>query len=205
MAHPKRKEWAEELAEQIGCDITWDRVNDRHDTGLRAIKAYAPSADYHVVVQDDVLLPRDFADGVRAALRFVEPGAPASFYYGGKGNAHSKHVAAWQAGEAAGASWLVRKGPIWGPAIAYHTANIPALVDYFEASEVQNYDRRVMKFYQSRGIRCWYSLPCLVEHRQENNPSLCGHDRGLREARRFVGPRSALEVDWSGPVAGSPS
>ena len=203
MAHPKRKKWAEELAGGIGCDITWDRINDRHDTGLRAIKAYDPSADYHVVVQDDVLLPRDFADAARKALNFVDSSAPVSFYYGGKGNGHSKHVAAWRAAKSAGASWLARKGPIWGPAIAYPVANIRALIDYFEASEVQNYDRRVMKFYQSQGILCWYSLPSLVEHRQEDNPSLCGHDRGLRQAKEFVGPRSALEVDWSGPIARS--
>ena len=202
MAHPKRREWAEELAVQIPATITWDQRNDRHDTGLRAIKAYDVNADYHVVVQDDALLPKDFADSVREALRWV-PDEPVSFYYGGKGNSRSKHVEAWRHAKAAGASWLARKGPIWGPAIAYPTVNISSLIYFFESSEVQNYDRRVMKFYQSVGQLCWYSLPSLVEHRQENNPSLCGHDRGLRQARDFVGPRSALEVDWSGPIARS--
>lgn len=203
MAHPKRREWAEQIAEDIGCDITWDQRNDRHDTGLRAIQAYGPNADYHVVVQDDVVLPADFASSVREALRWV-PDEPVSFYYGGKGSAHSKHVAAWQDAKASGASWLARKGPIWGPAIAYPTGNIRQLIKYFDLSDVQNYDRRVMKFYQSIGSLCWYSLPSLVEHRQEDNPSLCGHDRGLRQAREFVGPRSALDVDWSGPVARVP-
>ena len=200
MAHPKRREWAEQIAADIGCDITWDQRNDRHDTGLRAIKAHDVGADYHVVVQDDVVLPADFAESVREALRWV-PGEPVSFYYGGKGSAHSKHVAAWSEASRAGCSWLARKGPIWGPAIAYPRANIAELIDYFKSSDVQNYDRRVMKFYQSVGSLCWYSLPSLVEHRQDDNPSLCGHDRGLRQAREFVGPRSALDVDWSGPVA----
>jgi hypothetical protein len=202
MAHPKRREWAEQIAAEIGCSITWDQKNDRHDTGLRAIKAYDPSADYHVVVQDDVLLPQDFVKSVRRALLWV-PSAPVSFYYGGKGNGYSKHVATWQEAKEAGASWLKRKGPVWGPAIAYPTRSIERLISYFEASEVQNYDRRVMKYYLSVGQSCWYSIPSLVQHRQEDNPSLCGHDRGLRQAREFVGPQSALEVDWSGPIARS--
>lgn len=201
MAHPKRAEWVGELQRQLPeASVTWDQKNDRHDTGLRAIKAHGVNVDWHVVVQDDVVLPDNFAGAVREALRWV-PDAPVGFYYGGKGSAHSQHVAAWS--QADGASWLVRKGPIWGPAIAYPAGNIGALIDYFGQSDVENYDRRVMRFYQSVGVDCWYSMPSLVEHRQGDNPSLCGHDRGVRQAREFVGPRNALEVDWSGPVARS--
>jgi hypothetical protein len=204
MAHPKRAGWVEDLSASLPeASVTWDQKNDRHDTGLRAIEAYDKSADWHVVVQDDVLLPDDFEEAVAEALRWVDPKAPACFYYGGKGNGHSQHVAAWEQAKRVGASWLVRKGPIWGPAIAYPVSSIPALLEFFEQSDVQNYDRRVMKFYQSVGLDCWYSLPSLVQHRQEDNPSLCGHDRGVRQAREFVGPQSALEVDWSGPVARS--
>jgi hypothetical protein len=200
MAHEKRKQWAEEIAEQLGCDITWDRRNDRHDTGLRAIKAYDPDATHHVVVQDDVHLCNNFKEVVTNAIRYAHPFAPIGLYHGGKGNAMSAHVRVVSEAEKHGACWIARKGPIWGPGIVYPVATIPDLIKYFSSSIVENYDRRVMKYYQSVGQMCWYTYPSLVDHRQENNPSLCGHDRGNRVARKFLGPQEALEVDWSGPV-----
>ena len=197
MAHPRRAEWAEELAERIGygCTITWDQKNDRHDTGLRAIRADGPGT-HHCVVQDDALVPDGFAESVIEACRWVPEGAPIGLYHGGTGL--STHGTVWSEAVGRGAVWLVRKGPVWGPGIVYPTATIPALASWYEISHVQNYDRRVMRFYQQMGQDCWYTVPCLVEHRQENNPSLCGHDRGVRQAATFIGPRSAVEVDWSG-------
>ena len=200
MAHDKRREWAEQLAGSIGCEVTWDRHNDRHETGIRAIESYDRDADYHVVVQDDVVLPGNFASLVTEALRWVPPSHPAGLYHGGTSG---RHAHAWSAAEAAGASWLVRKGPIWGPAIAYPVDNILALSEHYRASGTQNYDRRVMEFYHGQGILCWYSVPSLVDHRQEGNPSLCGHDRDGRVARRFVGPQTGVELDWSGPIVRS--
>jgi len=200
MAHPKRKEWAEELAVQIPATITWDQKNDRHDTGYRAIKAHDVNATHHVVVQDDVHLCGNFLKAVTEACKYAPNNAPIGLYYGGKGKASSAHAKAALEAEANNASWIVRKGPIWGPAIVYPVSTIPDLLKYFKSSVVENYDRRVMRYYQSLNQMCWYTFPSLVDHRQEDNPSLCGHDRGNRVARHFAGPQNALEVDWSGPV-----
>jgi hypothetical protein len=200
MAHPKRKEWAEELAAQIPATITWDQKNDRHDTGYRAIKAHDVNATHHVVVQDDVILAGNFAESVTEACKYADSKSPIGLYYGGKGKSSSAHARAAIEAEEHSASWIVRKGPIWGPAIVYPVATIPNLLEYFKVSIVENYDRRVMRYYQSLNRMCWYTFPSLVEHRQEGNPSLCGHDKGNRVAKRFAGPQGALEVDWSGPV-----
>lgn len=200
MAHPKRKEWAEELAVQIPATIVWDKINDRHDTGLRAIQAYDKDADWHVVVQDDVLLSENFSQLVHDALRYVPTTSPASFYYGGKGKTSSAHARAAIEARNRNACWIIRRGPVWGPAIAYPTKTIPELVSFFRNSAVENYDRRVMRYYQFAGQLCWYTYPSLVEHRQEDNPSLCGHDRPNRSASSFMSPQKALEVDWSGPA-----
>jgi hypothetical protein len=200
MAHQKREKWAKRIAKNIGCDITWDRRNDRHDTGLRAIKAYDPDATHHVVIQDDVILCKNFVAIVNDAVRYAHPYAPIGLYYGAKGSASSAHARAALEADKHNASWIVRKGPIWGPGIIYPVATIPDLLKYFSSSIVENYDRRVMYYYQSVEQDCWYTYPSLVDHRQQNNPSLSGHDRGERSARRFMGPQEALEVDWSGPV-----
>lgn len=202
MAHPKRADWAEDLARSIGCGITWDTINDRHDTGLRSIMAYDPGADYHVVIQDDAIVGVDFVEGLKGALRYVPPGHPVGLYYGAKDGKNSHHVRGMQAAVDQGASWLVRKGPVWGPAIAYPVDNILTLAEWFKNSDVPNYDRRVMFYYQSLGMDCWYSVPSMVDHRTKGNPSLTNHDDGRppRAAKVFSGPQSLLEVGWDGPV-----
>lgn len=203
MAHEKRKEWAEDIAREIGCDITWDQRNDRHDTGFRAIKAYDPDATHHVVVQDDVHLCGDFKNTVYEACRYAHPFAPIGLYHGGKGSARSAHVSAHTRAVKENATWLIRKGPIWGPAIVYPVATIPDLMKYFKSSSVTNYDRRVMRYYQSVRQDCWYTIPSLVDHRTEDNPSLCGHNLPNRHARLFAGPQTPSVLRWNGPAVRS--
>ena len=202
MAHEKRAAWAEQLAQELDCSITWDRHNDRHETGLRAIKAYEPSATHHCVVQDDVILAPNFKDEVKKLILYPEEDAPVGLYYGGKGSSHSAHVTAHQFAQSRQANWVIRRGPIWGPAIIYPVRTIPDLVKFYEESHVQNYDRRVMRFYQSVKKHCWYTIPSLVEHRVDDNPSLCGHDRPNRQARVF-GPQPGTLLRWDGPAVRS--
>ena len=203
MAHPKRGQWAEELAAQIPATITWDEKNDRHDTGLRAIKAHGVNVTHHCVVQDDAIIVPNFKEIVENLIQYPEPESPISLYYGGKGKTSSLHASAHDLAVRHKASWLVRKGPIWGPGIIYPVSTIPSLVKYFEKSVIENYDRRVMRYYQSVNQDCWYTVPSLVEHRLENNPSLCGHNLPNRQARMFAGPQSALDIEWSGPIVRS--
>jgi hypothetical protein len=204
MAHPKRKEWVDDLVKQIPeATVVWDQKNDRHDTGIRSILAYDPKATHHAVIQDDVILGKDIVPGLAQALKYVDPLSPVGLYHGGKGRATSDHVVAAEVAAKNRAKWVVRKGPIWGPGIVYPVRTISILAEWYDKSEIQNYDRRVMRFYYDRGVMCWYSFPSLVDHRAEDNPSLCGHDgpnRGRRVARVFSGPQSALDVDWGGPV-----
>lgn len=103
---------------------------------------------------------------------------------------------------AEGASWLTMGGIYWGPGIVYPTAHIPDLSEWFRASNVVNYDRRVSTWYALRDAKVWYPWPCLVDHR--DGESLAGHGEG-RRAHSFLGSdRSVLEVDWSGPVVDVP-
>ncbi len=202
MAHPKRRDWVDSLeANMPKATVVWDRVNDRHDTGLRSILAYDREATHHVVVQDDSILGLDFAKGLEKALSYVDPGAPVGLYYGAKGSVGSAHAIAVDFAVQNGASWVVRKGPVWGPAIVFPVDTINELVTYFKSSSTPNYDRRVMEFYQSNGVDCWYSVPSMVDHRTDGNASLAGHDwKGPRAARVFSGPQSLLDVGWDGPV-----
>jgi hypothetical protein len=100
------------------------------------------------------------------------------------------------------ASFMVHKGPWWGVGIVLPTKSIRDLISYYDAmSAVPNYDRRIARYFESKGLYCYYTVPSLVDHRIEDNPSLvAGRGSDGRYAYNFIGPRSALDIDWSGPI-----
>jgi len=203
MAHPRRAQWAVDLGRELDCEIIWDKHNDRHETGLRAIKAYDAGATHHCVIQDDAILCKDFKPAVSELIKYPKPLAPVGLYYGAKGVSATRHSSIHSFATSKNAKWIIRKGPVWGPGIIYPRKTVRDLVRFYENSEIQNYDRRVMRFYESINESCWYTIPSLVDHRQEDNASLCAHDRPNRQARLFCGPQSALELRWDGPAVRS--
>jgi len=204
MAHQSRSQWVPDLVESIGGDVkvVWDRYNDRHDTGARALAAYNPEATHHMVVQDDALVARDLVAGVVEALKFVPAGNPMGLYVGrAKPRADEVRTLMARAVDS-GASFMVHKGPWWGVGIVVPTSSIRDLIrNYDGMADVPNYDRRIARYFESKGLYCYYTVPSLVDHRVEDNPSLvAGRGSHGRYAHHFIGPRSALEVDWSGPI-----
>src|SRR5688572_1740995 len=82
MAHKKRAHFVEQLQEQLPeAIVVWDRKGDRWDTGNRALCAYDPKAEAHIVIQDDSVVCPDFMAGV-ARLRKYVPDNPISLYTG---------------------------------------------------------------------------------------------------------------------------
>ena len=60
------------------------------------------------------------------------------------------------------------------------------------------YDRRIARFFEIRGVDCWYTAPSLVNHRRvDENPSLVKGRTGNRQAYWFIGDASPLEIDWT--------
>jgi hypothetical protein len=201
MAHPSRADLVEDLLGRLDqpVPVVWDQVNDRHDTGVRALAAFDPAATHHLVLQDDVLPCRDLLASITAALAHVPEGHPASFYLG-RVKPFRRAVERAVSVADGSVSWLTFQGPMWGPAIVVPTAEIPGLVDWWStprARRVQNYDRRVATWFDRR--HCWYSWPSLVDHRGDQS-LVTGHT-AIRTAHRVVpAEASGLEVDWSGTV-----
>lgn len=185
MAHPRRKRYVAELLAMLpGAVVVWDEKNIRWDTGRRSMLAFDPDADWHLVVQDDALLCRGFIRQVHAALAEVE-GGPVAFYCGktGKfGSVLSKDV--MRNASRSGQHFFKAPGPWWGPAVAIKPQDIPAMIEWCDPrDDVPNYDRRMSRYFESIGRLCWYSVPCLVEHRTgANDPSLVP-GRGISAGR----------------------
>lgn len=202
MAHPARAGFVSELVEQLDRQavVVWDERGDRWDTGRRALLEHDPDATHHLVIQDDAIPCRDLVTGVEKALAYVPAGSPMCLYLGKvKPFRRVVEPAAREAGES-GASWLVMKETYWGPGIVLPTSQIADVVGWGDQHpNLANYDRRVGRWYLSRSVPVWYTWPSLVEHR--DSPSLVKGRAGGRHAHSFIGAdRSALEVDWSGPV-----
>lgn len=198
MGHPKRSAMIAELVTMLDrpAEVVLDRVNDRHDTGIRAMTAYDPTCSHHLVLQDDVLPVADLIAGAERALKWIPQDVPVSLYVGrvrpfGK----AVELAVRQAGDAA--SWITMSGIYWGPAVILPTHMIDDMAKWYRRSAVTNYDRRMSTWFQRQGIACWYSWPSLVDHRGDES-LVKGHGAG-RSAHR-VHEGSALDVDWSGPV-----
>jgi hypothetical protein len=207
MAHRKREAWVPELAAQLpGVRIVWDQKNNRWDTGSRALSAYDPKAEWHMVVQDDALLPEDFFEGVKRMLGHVPVGHPVGLYYGRvRPREHDTRTLTARA-QREKAPFIVHNGPWWGVGIVVPTNHIRDIVAWgAENPQIANYDRRIARYYAEIDVPCYYPQPSLIEHRHGvENPSLVPGRTSLnRRAWHFVGPRSALSVDWSGtPVRG---
>lgn len=205
MAHPRRAAYVDELVDALDRTpkVVWDEINDRHDTGVRALEAYDPQATHHLVVQDDAVVCPDLVAGVERALKWCPPDVPLCLYVG-RVRPFPREIERLvaQAGER-GASWLTMQGVYWGVGLVVPTADIDALSGWFRASTVSNYDRRISTWYVEQGRNVWYPWPSLVDHRGDE--SLVYEHGAGRFAHRFVGvEQSALDIDWSGPVVDVP-
>lgn len=210
MAHPKRRDAAQQILTELGQEIpiVWDEINNRWDTGRRSMLAYDPGCTHHLVIQDDVIVCRDLIAGVRRALEYVPDDAPLCGYVG---RVRPQKEATFRAAQEAfrvGASFVTMHTLNWGPLIVVPTGCIPEMISYCDPLPVPNYDKRLSRYWElSRKVRVWYAWPNLVDHRDGPSlvPGRIGTDRSqnksCRVAHNFLGEdRSALEVDWSGPV-----
>lgn len=200
MAHPKRKRFVDELVPTLDREpeVVWDRNNDRWDTGRRSLLAYDRAATHHLVVQDDAIVSRDLVAATERAAA-VAGERPMALYIG-RGRPYRGLVSQANLGaERAGATWIEMHGPWWGVAIVLPTVHIPEVVKWGDGRpDVANYDKRISRWYGQEGIRCWYTVPSLVDHRRvAENPSLIPGRSGNRYAHTFIGQdRSGLEVEW---------
>jgi hypothetical protein len=209
MAHPAREAYLPPLLEALGdIPIVWDGGwNDRHITGLKAMRAYDPTATHHLVLQDDIILSRDLIKAVEKMI--VHSGEHPIALYCGKvrprHNAIPQLIAQCRASKS---PWFEYEGPWWGPGIVFPTAHIPALTAFYERRpEVSGYDRRCSRWYNSEGITCLYAAPSLLDHRtieEHGNYSLVYNRTGrYRGAYWFIGERkSGTDTDWSIPPIG---
>jgi hypothetical protein len=181
MAHPKRRQQANLLLAKLGgqnfvqCYITWDQQNDEWETGRRALLAGVGKADWHVVLQDDAILPANFYDHVTAALNAVPSKSLVSFYTGRAVPMPKRVGRAVTAAHFSQTSWLRGKLLYWGVCIAMPSEHLESLVEWAD-TEKAPYDTRIGMMYHGNMLPVWYSVPSLVDHDDNLGSLLPGHN-----------------------------
>jgi hypothetical protein len=202
MAHPKRHKFVADLAPRLcGSEVVWDTDDDRWETGSRAMLAYDEQADWHLVVQDDVIPCDGFLAAVARALGAVPADQPVASFYTGRTRPYSEHVRrAVDSAIKGGYTWMAMRGPLWGPAVAVRTGVIREMVAAADQlGNVPNYDMRMSEFFHARGDVCWYSIPSLVNHRVGvENPSLVpGRGAGEGRVAYHFHQGDAAQLEWT--------
>lgn len=212
MAHPDRGEWVRPLLGELGLGtpVSWDSEGapsgnaDRVWRNARAAwLMHDPEADWHVLLQDDAVLCRDFLAGLAQALDHVpQTSAIVSPYLGAGGMVGQKWASIGAKADEAGASWIVAQRLLWGVAIAIPVRYIGEMIAFADRRAGVPDDMRVAGWVKRTDREVWYPWPSLVDHREV--PSLTKHHaKGRRAVRHHA--ESATGIDWSGPQVVEPS
>lgn len=210
MAHPERRERAEQLAECVGAPIFWDLEgpasgnSDRvWRTARGAWELHDPSADYHLVLQDDAIVSADLLPGVERMLGDFAPTLRplVSLYFGTGGSSTSRADRTAALARQQNASWIRSDRLFWGVAIMLPTNRIREMITYANQRVGVPDDMRIAGWAKFSRTEVWYPLPSLVDHALV--PSLTKHRARDRHAHWFH-PGSSLTLPWDGPVLTDP-
>lgn len=169
MAHEKRKANIPYLQDKLNnAPVVWDRVNNIWDTSKRAWLAHNSNAEYHCVVQDDILIGKDF---IRKAESMLTEDVIYNFYMGMRPRFRNEVESC----KRSGIPFLKKKNLHHECCFAMRTDRIHDMIEYCESQNPIS-DRVINTYIRKEGLEVWFPMPSLVSHRQ--NESLHNLNRG---------------------------
>lgn len=166
--------------EGLGC---WNNAS-------RAFKAIQSGATHHVVMQDDIILCKNFVPTV-THLCELRPNSIMSLF--------SMRKSTREAVER-DIRWVEAKYGVWGQAIVMPVSLIPRMFRWVEqhvSSDWYSEDARISLWMEHHKIPGYVPAPNIVEH--VDGKSMLGHSTPLaRKSRLFIGENTdGLSVDWT--------
>lgn len=164
MMHPDREKFKPYLLDKLGdVPVVMDTKNSIWDTCQRAWAEFDPTADYHVVIQDDALVCDDFKEKAEAFLDTVEPDQPVSFYLGYRGNLIRKIDESIERG------YLEISRLHFGVAICLPTSMIKEMLEFGKNTKLPEHldDTRIKAYLANKKKTVIYPVPSLIDHRCE--------------------------------------
>lgn len=207
MAHPRRREQAEALYQQLSSmpfqavGIVYNEKGEdftpherEWDTGQRSLRWGVGKGDWHLVIQDDAILTPCFYENVLGAIEALPQKTLISLYTGQARPWPQRITHA--VNKAEDGDWLNFWMLLWGVGIVIPTDHIEPMLEFVEG-RTEPYDTRVGMFYQRNMMSVYYTIPSLVDHDDETG-SLLGH--GILPGARIAHRPATGKVTWSGRV-----
>jgi hypothetical protein len=204
MAHPDRSALVDDLRMRLDRDVPvyWDDEGPPSGNGDRVWRTARagwrmadPSADWHVLIQDDALPCRDFLAGLERALEHVPADATVCPYLGRGGSAPVRWSRMAAEADRRGAPFVASDRLMWGVAICLPVRLISDLIECADRMYRVPDDMRVSGWTKRRKAEVWYPWPSLIDHRPVR--SITKHRGAERHAVRHH-DGSALDLRWDG-------
>lgn len=159
MAHPERKEWAEELSRKLNAKIVYDRKNNIWDTCRRSWLAIDKKADYGLVLQDDSIIADNFIEKAESLLG----GDYIYSFFAGKLLSTRINRAILKKEDHVIATMIFNE-----VALCMKTKHIDKMVKYCDDLQV-NTDQYISRWAKINKINIKYPLPSIVDHRDSES------------------------------------
>lgn len=186
MAHPSRAQYVEGLKNILGdVPVAVDTGDGIWRNRVAASQMYEPTAEYHLVLQDDAILCNDF---MKKAVDVIDKrrGDAISFYFGKRG----VRIVGDREEEIKKNGGLVWNWLGWGVAICLPVKIIPGLIRFCDAMTryARHDDTRMSHYLRKISMNIFYPVPSLVDHRTDAKSIMENSEGGhARTAWRFEG------------------
>lgn len=170
-------------------------VNDDESCWSGCKKALTCDADYICVLQDDVLVCKDFLPTIEKLVKLVPDKPITLFCQREKANQARDWTRSWLTMKL----WFYAQGYIMPKALAKD------FLEYAERHTNQRNidDEKIAIWLWKRDLRVWATMPSLVEHIGWNSTTIRNRDYdsyykiAQRVAKWFIGyEKSGLDIDW---------
>lgn len=185
MAHESRKKWFPYVRETLGdVPILVDKgkKGDPENIGIwqncrRSWLAYDPKAEFHFVLQDDVVLTSNFIDKVQNLTKNGD--YMYNLYLGNRARFREPVKKARREGR----DHLIFKSIHHEIALGMRTEKIKEMIEFCDAQNPE-LDTVINKYVHHKKMRVYCPVPSLVDHR--NDESLHKHNRSFKANRTAI-------------------
>lgn len=199
MMHPSREKYRDYLFSKLGkVPVVMDRGMGLWDTARRAWLNFDKTKQFHLVIQDDAII------GDRMIERLNRELCDEKFAYNlylGRRSRDAKYTK--ELHDSVKVGHYLKEKLSWGVGICLPTKLIPEMIKYCDGMDrfKNNDDTKISVFLKTKGMKTWYIMPSLINHRDDIN-SLIERDRHYhRIAECFIDdyiiPRTIHQI-WMG-------
>lgn len=180
MAHPSREKYFQYLKDNLG-DVPFsiDGGWGVWENCKRAWRMHDPKADYHVVIQDDAIICKDFKARAERLVGHQRKQYAYNFYFGNRQAFRELAKQGMKKG------YIITRWTNWGVAICLPVWLIEEMIQFCDKLKSRHDDTRIGTFLKHKGIELFFPMPSLVNHRTHES-SLVGDPAMHRQAWHFI-------------------